>query len=144
MRCLTLLALLIVGLLATCARAGKVTINGACVDCHRDGATTHRPSSSRGPPTTPKSKSRPKSNKNSDEDDFDGWMLSQGQGGYGAQSIWRGGRHRRQIYRQQIITDPGLGSGGGWSGGRVTTINTRGRPGTYVHNDDCVGCNING
>lgn len=126
--------------------AGKVTINGACVDCHRDGATTHRPSSSRAPPTTPKSKSRPKSNKNSDEDDLDGWMLSQGQGqgGYGAQSIWRGGRHRRQIYRQQIITDPGLGSGGGWSGGRVTTINTRGRPGTYVHNDDCVGCNING
>lgn len=119
--------------------AGKVSIKGECVDCHRDGTTTRRPSRTRGRQTTPKPK--PKSTQHSDEDDDAGWMLSQG--GYGAQSISRGGRYKRQGYQQIITSDPGLG-GGGWSGGRVTTINTRGRPGTYVHNDDCVGCNING
>ncbi|XP_064543449.1 uncharacterized protein LOC135431952 isoform X1 [Drosophila montana] len=147
MRCLMLLTFLILAMLAVSARAGKVTIKGECVDCNRPDAattTTRRPSTAHGGhgrATTPKPK--PKSHKASDDSDEDlsmgDWNLSQG--AHGAQHISSGSRHKRQ--RQVIITDSGFG-GGGWSGGRVTTLDSRGRPGTVVRNDDCVGCNING
>ncbi|EDW01848.1 bomanin Bicipital 1 [Drosophila grimshawi] len=152
MRCITLLTFLMLAILAISAEAGKVTINGACIDCNRPDApttTTRRPTSAnsgrrRGRPTTPKPKNT-KTKDDSDEDDWGNFNLFQDE--RGGQHITAARRHKRQWgHRQVIITDPGTGiggGGGGWSG-HVTTIDSRGRPGTVLHNDDCVGCNING
>lgn len=73
------------------------------------------------------------------------WTLHQD--AKGGQHIAANKRHKRQYGgRQVILTDDGFGGGsGGYSnGGRITTIDSRGYPGTVVRNDDCVGCNIRG
>ncbi|XP_034652684.1 uncharacterized protein LOC117891358 [Drosophila subobscura] len=150
MKYLTLLAALLLATLAF-VQAGKVTIKGECKDCNHDRTTTttRRPVPTRGHgrPTTSKPKPRPAPGRGkpvSDEDDDDSagqWSLHQSAGG--SQHIGR--RHRRQWEpRGQYINLGGAG-GGGWSGdGRVTTIDSRGYPGTLVRNNDCVGCNIRG
>ncbi|XP_001361303.1 uncharacterized protein BomBc2 [Drosophila pseudoobscura] len=145
MKYLTLLAVLLLATLAF-VQAGKVTINGECKDCNdgRTTSTTHKtPPRGQGRQTTakPKPKTAPgRRHQASDEDDDDSagdWTLHQSAGG--SQHIGR--RHRRQWEpRGQYIN---LGGAGGGSG-RVTTIDSRGYPGTVVRNDDCVGCNIRG
>ncbi|KAH8401568.1 hypothetical protein KR009_006519 [Drosophila setifemur] len=156
MKCLTLLAL---SLLATLAfvQAGKVSIKGECVNCSHDHpvtTTTHKPTPTRGRAvtTTPKSKAKPKGGgsparrrpSSDEDDDLDGWSLHQSGGG--TQHISR--RYRRQWGGGQYIDLGGSGGGGGgrgWTGnGPVTTIDSRGYPGTLVRNSDCVGCNIRG
>ncbi|XP_016975101.1 bomanin Bicipital 1-like [Drosophila rhopaloa] len=157
MKCLTLLALLFLATLAF-VQAGKVTINGKCVDCsndHTTTTTTHKPLRGRGNGGKTTARPRPKSTPthrrpSSDEDDneLDGWSLHQSAGG--SQHIAR--RSKRQWGGGQYIDLGGSGGrggggsgGGGWSGGGVTTIDSRPYPGgTLVRNSDCVGCNIRG
>ncbi|KAM8712812.1 hypothetical protein ACLKA7_013184 [Drosophila subpalustris] len=124
MRCITLLTVLVLAMLAVHVNAGKVVINGACVDCNtqkpHEESTTAKPSSSHA--------EHSKGHQHTDKDEDDSTQE----------------RHKRQWgNRQVIITDDGPG-GGGWSGGRVTTIDGNRYPGSVVRNDDCVGCNIRG
>ncbi|XP_017044710.1 bomanin Bicipital 1 [Drosophila ficusphila] len=151
MKCLTLFALLFLATLAFVS-AGKVMINGKCVNCSTDktttstATTTHKPSTGKGgggrTTAKPKSKSTParrqSSSEEDDDDDLGGsWSLHQSGG-----SQYIGRRSKRQ--GGQYI-DLGRGGGGGWSGGGVTTIDSRPYPGgTLVRNSDCVGCNIRG
>ncbi|XP_017087014.2 uncharacterized protein BomBc2 [Drosophila bipectinata] len=140
MKSLTLLAFLFLAFVAF-VQAGKVNINGKCIDCTHDRPTTttrKTPTASRGrsPQTTKKPKASGRKAPSSSEEDGV-WDLAQTSGG--AQTIAR--RHRRQ--GGQYI-DLGRG-GGGWSGnGQVTTYDSRGYPGTLVRNSDCVVCNIRG
>ncbi|KAH8321011.1 hypothetical protein KR067_013210 [Drosophila pandora] len=148
MKCLTLLAFFILALLAL-VQAGKVNINGKCIDCTHDrpAATTTRktPTTSRGhsTPTTkkPKAKGAPARKPASSSEEDGDWDLHQTAGG--AQSIAR--RHRRQGGQYIDLGGSSGRGGGGWSGnGQVTTYDSRGYPGTLVRNSDCVGCNIRG
>ncbi|XP_034478656.1 bomanin-23-like [Drosophila innubila] len=131
MRCITLLTVLVLAMLAVYVNAGKVVINGACVDCNTrkpvEDSTTLKPSSSH-------SHDHPYSNKDKDDSSKDSEQ----------QIDAHVGRYRRQLGNRQVIyTNDGSGNGG-WSGGRVTTIDGNRYPGTVVRNDDCVGCNIRG
>ncbi|XP_017117018.1 bomanin Bicipital 1 [Drosophila elegans] len=154
MKCLTLLALLFLATLAF-VQAGKVMINGKCVNCSHDHTTTttttHKPARGRATTAKPKPKSSPTHRRpSSDEDDNDldgGFSLHQSGG-----SQYIGRRSKRQWGGQYIDLGGsggrgggGSGGGGGWSGGGVTTIDSRPYPGgTLVRNSDCVGCNIRG
>ncbi|XP_022232392.1 uncharacterized protein LOC111080856 [Drosophila obscura] len=149
MKYLTLLAVLLLATLAF-VQAGKVTIKGECKDCNHDRTTTTTrkpasPTRGHGRQTTAKPKPKAASGGRqpvSDEDDSAGdWSLHQTAGG--SQHIGR--RHRRQWEPRGQYINLGGASGGGWTGdGRVTTIDSRGYPGTLVRNNDCVGCNIRG
>ncbi|XP_016975102.1 uncharacterized protein LOC108041639 [Drosophila rhopaloa] len=119
MKCLTLLALLFLATLAF-AQAGKVTINGKCVDCSNDRTTTttttHKPSRGRGNGGKTTARPRPKATPthrrpSSDEDDneLDGWSLHQSAGG--SQHIGR--RSKRQRGGDYDIVIDGSGRRGG-------------------------------
>ncbi|KAH8272922.1 hypothetical protein KR018_009911 [Drosophila ironensis] len=154
MKSWTLWALLIVATLAF-VQAGKVNINGKCIDCTHDRTTTtttRKPASSGrgGGKATPKPRaqsppSRGRPSSSDEDDDLSGnWDLHQSADGR-VQHIAR--RHKRQWGGggTQYINLGSGGRGGGWPGdGPVTTIDSRGYPGTLVRNSDCVGCNIRG
>ncbi|KAH8309500.1 uncharacterized protein BomBc2 [Drosophila kikkawai] len=146
MKCLTLLALLVLATLAF-VQAGKVSIKGECVHCNEHPTTTTRkpsPARGNGGKTTakPRSKTPPArkdSDSDEDDDDLSGWSLHQTSGG--AQHI-ANRRHKRQWGRGWGGSEQYIG---GWTGnGPVTTIDSRGTPDTIVRNSDCVGCNIRG
>ncbi|EDW85751.1 uncharacterized protein Dwil_GK23236 [Drosophila willistoni] len=156
-------ALLLVAVLSV--QAGKVTIKGTCVDCNQPETTTPRaPQPSRGSSgghgrhqTTIKPKPLPArrvvSHADNDDDDWslgggNSWGLHQsiggGRDGGVSQHITGGHRYKRQWGGRQIIRTGGGDGDGGWGGGPITTIDSRGQPGTFVRNNDCVGCNIRG
>ncbi|KAH8331519.1 hypothetical protein KR074_005000 [Drosophila pseudoananassae] len=147
MKCLTLVAFLFLAFVAF-VQAGKVNINGKCIDCTHDRptTTTHKtPTSSRGrsPQTTkkPKAKGAPARRPASSSEEDGDWDLTQTSGG--AQTIAR--RHRRQGGQYiDLGGSSGRGGGGLTGNGPVTTYDSRGYPGTLVRNSDCVGCNIRG
>ncbi|EDV55063.1 immune-induced peptide 23 [Drosophila erecta] len=157
MKSLTLLALLFLATLAF-VHAGKVSINGKCVNCSHDQTTTtttRKPSTGKGgrgrTTAKPSSRSPPARGRSSWEEDDDddlagGWSLHQSAGG----TQYIGRRSKRQLRGGQYIDlggsgGRGGGGGGGWAGSGITTIDSSGYPGgTLVRNSDCVGCNIRG
>ncbi|KAH8253079.1 hypothetical protein KR032_003534 [Drosophila birchii] len=146
MKCLMLLALLVLAMLAY-VQAGKVNIKGKCIDCNENPTTTttRKPSPARGHggKATPKPRSKsPPSRQDSDsdeDDDLSSWSLHQSADG--AQHI-SSRRHKRQWIGGRGGSEQYIG---GWTGnGPITTIDSRGTPDTFVRNSDCVGCNIRG
>lgn len=113
------------------------------MDCNKPGETGTRKSTSSGRATTAKPKAKGRTATSSAEDDdlsMGDWTLSQD--AKGGQHIAANKRHKRQYGgRQVIFTDDTSGFS---NGGRVTTLDSRGYPGTLVRNNDCVGCNIRG
>ncbi|XP_030374594.1 uncharacterized protein LOC115624135 [Scaptodrosophila lebanonensis] len=137
MKCIALLVILAVFAYAS---AGKVTINGKCIDCNeptQPPATrprTTKKSGSSGRPTPTKIGGNGGRKTPARDDEIDAWAkelhnfnVKQVGGGVSQQISGGGHRHKRQIYQ---------------SGGR--RIDASGFPGTIVHNDDCRNCNIRG
>ncbi|KAH8372125.1 hypothetical protein KR093_010116, partial [Drosophila rubida] len=114
---------------------GKVTIRGQCVDCNRpeEESTTPKSSSSSHDHAA---HSHGQGKAAADDDDLQ-------QISHVAHSSSPRYRLKRQWGGRQVITLDGPDADI-YRGGPVTTLDSRGYPGTLVRNSDCVGCNIRG